>query len=77
MKKILKLLMATFLFMGTSIYASEAQNIQIFSVDNTKSTLNAKSIEKAFNASGLVVNVNNNYEFYLFKKIWKSTSQEL
>jgi len=70
-KKILKALMATFLVTGTSIYASGAQNIQIFSVDNTKGTHNAKSIEKAFNTSGLVVDVNNDMNSIFSKRYGK------
>ncbi len=39
---------------------NKGQNIQIFSVDNSSGAITAKSIEAAFNASGLVVDVNNN-----------------
>lgn len=39
---------------------NKGQNLQIFSVDNASGAINAKSVEKAFNASGLVVDVNNN-----------------
>ena len=65
MKKISIIFMGIFL-LGTSICWANAtdknkeQNIQIFSVDNTKGAINAKSVEKAFNESGLTVDVNNN-----------------
>lgn len=39
---------------------NQSQNMQIFSMANADGQINAKSIEKAFNASGLVVDVNNN-----------------
>ncbi|MFA6192097.1 MAG: hypothetical protein WC665_07065 [Sulfurimonas sp.] len=69
MKKILTIFVGVFLVLGTSVCsaktpnaaeANKGQNIQIFSVDNSNSAINAKSIEQAFNASGLVVDVNNN-----------------
>ena len=65
MKKISIIFMGIFL-LGTSICSAnitdknKGQNIQIFSVDNAKGTINAKSVEKAFNESGLTVDVNNN-----------------
>ncbi len=71
MKKILKVFIGTFLILGTSIYATETQNIQIFSTDNTNSTINAKTIEKAFNASGLVVDVNNDMNSIFSKRYGK------
>lgn len=71
MKKILKVFMGTFLVLVTSICAAETQNIQIFSVDNSKGTINAKSIEKAFNASGVVVDVNNDMNSIFSKRYGK------
>ncbi|MDQ7047050.1 MAG: DUF302 domain-containing protein [Sulfurovum sp.] len=69
MKKILKVVIGTFLLLGTSVYAEEAQNIQIFSVDNSKGVISAKSIEKAFNESAVVVDVNNDMNS-IFSKIY-------
>ena len=71
MKKILKVLLGTFLVLGASVYAEEAQNIQIFSVDNAKGAINAKSIEKAFNDSGVVVDVNNDMNSIFSKRYGK------
>ena len=69
MKKILTIFVGAFLALGTSVCSAktpdvaqknEGQNIQVFSVDNSSGTIDAKSIEQAFNASNLVVDVNNN-----------------
>ncbi|MDO8453290.1 MAG: hypothetical protein Q7S59_01815 [Sulfurimonas sp.] len=69
MKKILTIFVGAFLALGVSVCsaktpdvgeANKDQNIQIFGVDNSKGAIDAKSIEQAFNASGLVVDVNNN-----------------
>jgi uncharacterized protein (DUF302 family) len=49
---------------------SKSQNIQVFSVANADGTIDAKSVEKAFNASGLVVDVNNNMNS-IFEKRYK------
>lgn len=62
MKKILTVLIGTFLALGMSACCAspaDNQNIRIFSVDNSKGLINAKSVEKAFNASGVMVDVNN------------------
>jgi len=71
MKKILKVFIGAFLVLGTSVFAAETQNIQIFSVDNAKGVINAKSIEKAFNASGVVVDVNNDMNSIFSKRYGK------
>ena len=62
MKKIVTIFIGAFLALGASVYASSTteQNLRVFSVDNSKGSINAKSIEKAFNASGVMVDVNNN-----------------
>lgn len=69
MKKILTIFVGAFLALGTSVCSAktpdvaqknEGQNIQVFSVDNSSGAIDAKSIEQAFNASNLVVDVNNN-----------------
>ena len=71
MKKILKVLVGAFLVLGTSVYAEGTQNLQIFSVDNAKGAINAKSVEKAFNASGVVVDVNNDMNSIFSKRYGK------
>jgi len=71
MKKILKVFIGAFLVLGASVYAEETQNIQIFSVDNAKGAINAKSIEKAFNDSGVIVDVNNDMNSIFSKRYGK------
>lgn len=71
MNKVLKVVIGVFLVMVASVYAGESQNIQIFSVDNSKGAINAKSIEKAFNASGVVVDVNNDMNSIFSKRYGK------
>ena len=71
MKKILKVFIGTFLLLGTSVYAEGTQNLQIFSVDNSKGAINAKSIEKAFNDSGVIVDVNNDMNSIFSKRYGK------
>jgi len=71
MKKILKVFIGAFLVLGTNVFAAETQNIQIFSVDNSKGAINAKSIEKAFNASAVVVDVNNDMNSIFSKRYGK------
>jgi uncharacterized protein (DUF302 family) len=71
MKKILKVFIGAFLILGASVFAEETQNIQIFSVDNSKGEINAKSIEKAFNDSGVKVDVNNDMNSIFSKRYGK------
>ncbi|PHS39629.1 MAG: hypothetical protein COB07_06155 [Sulfurovum sp.] len=71
MNKILKFLLGAFLLLGTSVYAEETQNIQIFSVDNSKGTISAKSVEKAFNDSDVLVDVNNDMNSIFSKRYGK------
>jgi len=71
MYKFFKLLLATVVVMGTSVYGVGEQNLQVFSADNTSGTINAKSIEKAFNESGLVVDVNNDMNSIFSKRYGK------
>ena len=67
MKKILVGLMVLVM----SAFASQAQNLQVFSVENAKGTLNAKSIEKAFNESAVIVDVNNDMNSIFSKRYGK------
>ena len=73
MKKISTIFVAVFLVLGMSVCSAKTpniseQNIQIFSVNNSKDAINAKSIEKAFNASGVVVDVNNDMNSIFSKR---------
>ena len=59
-----------FLFIGMGeVFASTANN-QVFSVDNTDGKITAKSVEKAFNESGMQVDVNNDMNS-IFEKRYK------
>jgi uncharacterized protein (DUF302 family) len=72
MKKILMVLIGAFLILGASVCSANTQNIQIFSVDNSKGEINAKTIQKAFNASGnIVVDVNNDMNSIFSKRYGK------
>jgi uncharacterized protein (DUF302 family) len=71
MKQIFKVLLGVFLAVVTSVSASETQNNQIFSVDNAKGMINAKSIEKAFNANDVPVDVNNDMNSIFSKRYGK------
>ena len=64
MKKILTGL----LVFAVSVFASDTQNLQIFSVDNANGAINAKTVEKAFNESGVVVDVNNDMNSIFSKR---------
>ena len=73
MKKISTIFVAVFLVLGVSVCSAKSSNIaednlQIFSVDNSNGAINAKSIEKAFNASGVVVDVNNDMNSIFSKR---------
>ncbi len=71
MKKVSIILIGLFLVLGTSqclAQANKGQNIQIFSVNNSSGAINAKSIEKAFNESGVVVDVNNDMNSIFSKR---------
>lgn len=68
MKKISMIFISVFLTLGLSVCSANEQNLQIFSVDNAKGEINAKSIEKAFNASGVVVDVNNDMNSIFSKR---------
>ncbi len=72
MKKVLMVFVGAYLMLGASLCAAETQNIQIFSADNSKGAISAKSIEKAFNASGnIFVDVNNDMNSIFSKRYGK------
>ncbi|RLA76571.1 MAG: hypothetical protein DRG78_18805 [Epsilonproteobacteria bacterium] len=68
MKRISAIIIGAFLMLGASSCFANTQNLQIFSVDNTKGTIDAKSIQKAFNSSGVVVDVNNDMNSIFSKR---------
>ncbi|MCK5111872.1 MAG: hypothetical protein KAQ94_10160 [Arcobacteraceae bacterium] len=77
MKKISMIFIGAFLALGVSVCSAKTpniaqmnkgQNIQIFSVDNANGAINAKSIEKAFNANGVIVDVNNDMNSIFSKR---------
>jgi uncharacterized protein (DUF302 family) len=70
MKKISIVFMGLFLVIGMGKCLASASSNQIFSADNSNGKITAKSIEKAFNASGMVVDVNNNMNS-IFEKRYK------
>ena len=75
MRKIAKILAGAFLALGMSVSAAnasgEGQNLQIFSVANSNAKINAKSIEAAFSASGVTVDVNNDMNSIFSKRYGK------
>ena len=75
MKKNLLLVIGVFLLLGQSFSfaqtPSEAQNLHVFSASNTDAAITAKTIEKAFNESGLKVDVNNNMNSIFEKRYEK------
>ena len=75
MKKIFKLLVGVVLLLTVDVFAdkshADSQNIQIFSVENQKGSIDAKSIDKAFGASGLSVDVNNDMNSIFSKRYGK------
>ena len=68
MKKISAILVGAFLMLGASVSSASEQNLQIFSVDNAKGTINAKTVQKAFDDSGVVVDVNNDMNSIFSKR---------
>ena len=70
MKKI-SLLLTGLVLVSMELFASSLNN-QVFSVANTDGKLSAKSIEKAFNESGMTVDVNNDMNS-IFSKRYKKT----
>ena len=62
--------MGLFLVIGMGQSFASTANNQIFSVDNVNGKITAKSVEKAFNESGMQVDVNNNMNS-IFEKRYK------
>ncbi len=70
MNKISMVFMALFFLVGMGECSASTSNNQVFSADNTKGKINAQSIEKAFNDSGMHVDVNNDMNS-IFEKRYK------
>lgn len=69
MKIISKIIVGLFLALGMSVASANAsQNLQVFSSDNSAGKIDAKSIQKAFDASGVVVDVNNDMNSIFSKR---------
>ena len=70
MKKVSIVFTALFLVIGMAEGLASGSYNQVFSTDNSDGKIDAKSIEKAFNASGMHVDVNNNMNS-IFEKRYK------
>jgi len=71
MKKVSIVFISLFLILGISecfAQTNEGQNLQIFSMDNISGNIDAKSVEKAFNTIGVVVDVNNDMNSIFSKR---------
>ena len=68
MRKFYVMIIGAFLMLGTSVLSASEQNLQIFSVDNANGAINAKTIEKAFGESGVIVDVNNDMNSIFSKR---------
>jgi len=68
MKRISMMIVSAFLMLGASQLLASAQNLQIFSVNNAKGTITAKTVQKAFKESGVIVDVNNDMNSIFSKR---------
>ena len=68
MRKFYVMIIGAFLMLGASVLSASEQNLQIFSVDNANGAINAKTIEKAFGESGVIVDVNNDMNSIFSKR---------
>ena len=71
MKKISMIFIGAFLVLGASVCSANSQNLQIFSVDNSKGTITAKTVQKAFGEVGVIVDVNNDMNSIFSKRYGK------
>jgi len=62
------MIIGVFLMLGASVLSANAQNLQIFSVDNAKGTISAKTVQKAFSEVGVIVDVNNDMNSIFSKR---------
>jgi uncharacterized protein (DUF302 family) len=70
--KQLSIILAGLFLLGMGQCVASTGNNQIFSVDNTDGKITAKTIEEAFNASSVMVDVNNDMNS-IFSKRYKNT----
>ncbi|MDB2562002.1 DUF302 domain-containing protein [Sulfurimonas sp.] len=75
MKSMIKSLVAT-LMLVTGIAANAADDIQIYTADNSKGTITGASIEKAFEDAGFVISGNNDMNI-AFKGKFQKTHHKL
>ncbi|NOR56954.1 MAG: hypothetical protein GQ474_00345 [Sulfurimonas sp.] len=70
MKKISMIFIGAVLALSASV-CSANQNLQIFSVDNSKGAITAKTVQKAFSDVGVIVDVNNDMNSIFSKRYGK------
>ena len=75
MKRISIMIISAFLMLGATQLLASTQNLQIFSVNNAKGTIDAKTVQKAFKESGVIVDVNNDMNS-IFSKRYGSVHHE-
>ncbi len=75
MKSIIKGLV-TALLLVTGVIASAAQDVQIYTADNSKGTITGKSIEKAFEEAGFVISGHNDMNIAFKGKFQKTNHKE-
>ena len=71
MKKISMIFLTLVLVLGASECFAESQNLQVFSADNANGKIGAKTIQKAFNDIGVIVDVNNDMNSIFSKRFGK------
>ena len=71
MKRISVMVIGAFLMLGASVLSASEQTLQIFSTDNAKGAIDAKTIGKAFGESGVIVDVNNDMNSIFSKRYGK------
>lgn len=75
MKSIIKGLV-TALLLVTGVVASAAQDIQIYTTDNSKGQITGKTIEDAFNKAGFIISGNNDMNI-AFKSKFQMTNHKM
>lgn len=75
MKPIIKKLVVA-LMLATGVVASGAQDIQIYTADNSKGTITGASIEKAFADAGFIISGNNDMNV-AFKSKFQKTNHKM
>ncbi|MEN8303074.1 MAG: hypothetical protein ABFQ64_03260 [Campylobacterota bacterium] len=71
LKKISAIIIGAFLMLGAGVLSASEQNLQIFTADNSKGALSAKTVQEAFSATGVVVDVNNDMNSIFSKRYGK------